>query len=113
MVDFYQDKGIGMLKLGCTLPNLAHFCLHKSAIAQFYPVTESDKEFLEKISEDMVVGSTIVFTRKAVVAETFIRDSTNRFKSIVGNDAGLSSFLYVSSNAIWSLHEMGTSFGIK
>ena len=27
MIDFYHDKDIDMLKLGCTLPNLANICL--------------------------------------------------------------------------------------
>ena len=35
----------------------------------------------------MVGGSSIVFTRKAVVNETFIRKSSNLRKSIVGIDA--------------------------
>ena len=35
----------------------------------------------------MVGGPSIVFTRKAVVDETFIRDSGNICKSIVGIDA--------------------------
>ena len=35
----------------------------------------------------MTGGPSIVFTRKAVVDETFIRDSSNIFKSIVGIDA--------------------------
>ena len=30
MIQFYHNKGIDMLKLGCTLPNLANICLHKS-----------------------------------------------------------------------------------
>ena len=29
MIAFYHDKDSGMLKLGCTKPNLANFCLHK------------------------------------------------------------------------------------
>ena len=29
VVDFYHNKGIDMLKLGYTLPNLANTCLHK------------------------------------------------------------------------------------
>ena len=40
-----------------------------------------------EIREDMVGGPSIVFTRKAVVDETFIRKSTNLCKSIVGIDA--------------------------
>ena len=87
MIEFYHNKGIDMLKLGCTLPNLAKICLHKSTDSKFYPFTESDKDLLEKIREDMVGGPSIVFTRKAVVDETFIRKSSNLCKSIVGIDA--------------------------
>ena len=42
---------------------------------------------LEKLREDMVGGPSIVFTRKAVVDEAFIRKSSNLCKSIVGFDA--------------------------
>ena len=42
IIDFYQNKGIDMLKRGCTLPNLANICLHKSTDSKFYPFTESD-----------------------------------------------------------------------
>ena len=87
MVAFCHNKGIDMLKLGCTIPNLANICLHKSTSAKFYPFTESDKDLLQKIREDMVGGPSIVFTLKAVVDETFIRDSGTICKSIVGIDA--------------------------
>ena len=43
MVAFYHKKGIDMLKLGCTLPNLANICLHISISAKLYPFTETDK----------------------------------------------------------------------
>ena len=46
MIDFYHDKDIDMLKLGCTLPNLANICLHKSTNAKFYPFTEGEKDLL-------------------------------------------------------------------
>ena len=94
MFAFHHKKGIDMLKLGCTLPNLANICLHKSTRAKFYPFTETDKDLLQKIREDMVGGPSIVFTRKAVVDETFIRKSENICKSIVGID---SSQLYPHS----------------
>ena len=77
------------MKLGCTLPNLANICVHKSTDAKFYPLTEGDKDLLEKTREDVVGGPSIVFTRKAVVNETFIRKSANICKSIVGIDARL------------------------
>ena len=73
-----------MLKLGCTLPISANIRLHKSTVSKFQPFSESDKDLLEKIREDMVGGPSIVLTRKAVVHETFIRKSTNLCKSFVG-----------------------------
>ena len=94
MIAFHHDKDIDMLRLGCTLPNLANICLHKPTDAKFYRFTEGDKDFLEKIREDVVGGPSIVFTPKAVVNEIFIRKSTNLCKSIVGIDA---SQLYLYS----------------
>ena len=79
MIGFYHDKDIDMLKLGSTL--------HKSTDAKFYPSTEGEIDLLEKIREDVVGGPSIVFTRKAIVDETFIGKSTNICKSIVGIDA--------------------------
>ena len=73
--------------MGCLLHNLANSCLHKSTDSTFYPFTESDKDLLENIREDMVGDPSIVFTGKAVVDETFIRKSTNLCKSIVSIDA--------------------------
>ena len=87
MIEFYHQNEIDMLKLGCTLPKLANICLHKSTDSKFYPFTESDKDLLEKIREDMVGGLSIVLTRNAVVDETFIRKSTNLCESIVAIDA--------------------------
>ena len=87
MIEFYHIKRIDMPKLGSTLPKLANICLHKSTDSKFYPFAESDKDLLERIREDMVGGPSIVFTRKAVVDETFIRKSSNLCKSIVGIDA--------------------------
>ena len=87
MIQFYRNKGIDMLKLGCTLRNLANICLHKSTIYKFYTFCENDKDLCEKIGEDMTGGPSIVFTRKAVVDGTFIRNSSIVCKSIVGIDA--------------------------
>ena len=87
MIEFYHNKGIVMLKLGCTLLILANICLHKSTDSKFYPSTGSDKELLEKIRKDMVGVPSIVFTRKALVDESFIRKSSNLCKSNVGIDA--------------------------
>ena len=86
-IEIYHNKGIDMLKLGCTLPNLANICLHKSTDSKLYPFTETDKDLLEKIREDMVGGPSSVFTRKALVDVSFKRKSSNLCKSIVGIDA--------------------------
>ena len=49
LIVFYHDKDNDMLELGCTLPNLANICLHKSTDAKLYAFTEGDKDLLEKI----------------------------------------------------------------
>ena len=87
MIAFYHDKDMDMLKLGCTLPNLANICLHKSTDAKFYPFTEGDKDLSESVREDVVGGPFNVFTRRAVVDQIFVRKSANICKSIVGVDA--------------------------
>ena len=87
MIQFYHNKGIDKLKFGCTLPNLANICLNKSTTYKFYPFGASDKDLCERIREDVTGGPSIVFTRKAVVDETYIRNSSNVCKSIVGIDA--------------------------
>ena len=87
MMKFYHDQKNDMLKLGCTLPNLANICLHKSMDRKFYPFIEADKDLHEKIRSEMTGGLSIVFTRKAVVDKTFIRRSNNVCKAILGIDA--------------------------
>ena len=86
-VEPYHNKGIGMLKLGCTLPDWSNICLHKSTDSKFHLFAESAKNLLQKIREDMVGRPSIVFTRKAVVDESFIRKSSKLCKSKVGIDA--------------------------
>ena len=87
MIEFRQSKRINMLKLGCTLPDLANICLSSSTNVKSYPLPEGDKDLLEKIREDMVGGPSIVFTRKTVVGQTPIRSSPNTCISVVGIDA--------------------------
>ena len=67
MMEFYHNKGIDMLKLVCTLPNLANIYLHKSTNHKFFPFVEADKDLHDKIRDDMTGDPSIVFTRKAVV----------------------------------------------
>ena len=94
MIVFYHDKAIDVLKLGCSVPNVANICLFKSTDAKIYSVTEGNKDFLEQNREDIFGFLYIVFTQKAGVDETLIRKSANLCKSIVGIDA---SQLYLHS----------------
>ena len=84
MKKFYHDQKIDMLKLGCTLLNLAKICLHKSTERNFYHFIEADKDLHEKTRSEMTGGPSIVFTRKANADKTFIRRSNNICKAIVG-----------------------------
>ena len=65
MMEFYHIKGVYMLKLGCTIPNLANICLRKSTNSKFYPFVEADKDLHDKIREDMTAGPSFVFARKS------------------------------------------------
>ena len=87
MIAFYHDKDIDMLKPGCTLTNVTKTWLHKSTDLNFYPFKEGDEDLLEKIRGNLVGTPSVVFTRKAVVDEIFIRSSTELFKSFAGIDA--------------------------
>ena len=87
MIVFYHDKNTDMLKLGCTLPNLDNISLHKSTEAKFYLLTEGDENLLEESREDLVGGPSIIFRRKSILEETFVRKSATLCKSIVGIDA--------------------------
>ena len=87
LIEFYHSNGFDVIKHGCTLPNLANVCLHKSTDSKFCPFTESDKDLLEKIRQYMVGGPSTAFRSKAVVGETFIRKSSYLCKSIAGIDA--------------------------
>ena len=49
MIASYHDKDIDILKLGCTLPNLANICSHKSSDAKFYAFSERIKDLFERI----------------------------------------------------------------
>ena len=49
VIAHYHDKHIDKLKLGCTLLNVANFCLSKSTDANFYRFTEGDEDLLEKV----------------------------------------------------------------
>ena len=63
LIEFYHQKEIDKLCLGCTSRNLADICLHKLTDSNFYPSTESDKDLLEKIREGNVGGLSFFYTQ--------------------------------------------------
>ena len=87
MMKFYHDRGIDMLKLGCTLPNLANRILHSSTNFKFFPFIESDRQYDDYIRKWLTGGPSIIFTRYAKVGDTKIKNSSNVCKAIVGIDA--------------------------
>ena len=107
MIDFYHQKEIDMLTLGCTLPNLANICLHKTTDSKFYPFTESYKDFLEKNREDMVGGPPLSIHAKLWLTKLF--PQINEFVQINCRHRRKPtlSLFDVSTNAYWILYKMG------
>ena len=56
MIEFYYNKDIDKLKLGCTIPQLANICLHSSAKAIFIHSQKATKtcfqNFVKKKMEE-------------------------------------------------------------
>ena len=69
-------------------------------IANFSPVTESDKDLLEKLREHLIKWYVIVFKREAVVDETFIRKCHKHVQPPVRVDA-VQFFSYSPWQAIY------------
>ena len=84
---FYHNKNIDTLKLGCTLPNLANNCLHKSTDVNSYQFTESDKDLLKKNREGDVGGPSIVFTQKQLLMKLLFDNQKNFCRSFLRIDA--------------------------
>ena len=66
-----------MLNLGCTLPNLANICLHKSADTKTYPSTEADTDLTEKIENmSIVVHLSFLHAKQLVMKFLFENQQT-------------------------------------
>ena len=73
VIEAYHDKRIDVLKLGCKTPILTIICVHKSTDYKMYSLFPSDSELATKVREYMTSDPSIVFTRKAVANNMFIR----------------------------------------
>ena len=58
-----HNKILDILKLGCTLPNLANIFLHESITANFYSSKQRDQNLLDKIREPLVGGPSLFFPK--------------------------------------------------
>ena len=85
-MQFYHQKGIDLLKLGFTIPNLANHILHSSTSLKFFPFNQ-DECLDDYIREWLTGGPSIFLTRYAKVASSRIKNSSNMCKTIVGIDA--------------------------
>ena len=86
-MQFYLKKGIDMLKLGSTLPNLANCFLHSSTSLKFFPFNQEDKSFDDYKSEWLTGGPSIIFSRFSKVGSWRMKNSCNMCKTTVGIDA--------------------------
>ena len=102
MIDIYHQKEIDMLKLGCTSPNLANICLHKSTDSKFYPFTEIDKDLLEKFVKIWLVVSPLFLHARLWLTKLL---SANQRICRHRRKRTLSLF-DVSTNAYWIVYKM-------
>ena len=85
MIDFYHDKDIDKLKLGCTSPNLANIGLHKSTDARICPFTDGDKDLLEKKFERMLLVVHLSFFHgKQLLMKLFIENQQTYENLLLG-----------------------------
>ena len=62
MTQFYHQKGIDMLKVGFSWPNLANRILHLSTSVKSFPFNQEDKSFDDFIPK-LLTGSPSIFSQ--------------------------------------------------
>ena len=78
VIDLYHDKDIGMLKLGCIMPNLAKICFPKSTAANFYPFVEGWRNF-----EKMLLLIHLSFLHKNQFTMTIIFENQQTYANLL------------------------------
>ena len=73
-----------MLNLGCTLPNLANICLHKSTEASFYSVTEGDIPFWKKFEKMLLVVYLSFLHGKQLLMKLFFENQQTYANPLLG-----------------------------
>ena len=82
MIAFYHDKDIDMLKLGCTLPNLANTCPHKFTDAKYYSFKDGDEELFKEI-EKTSLGFHILFLHARQLLMKLLSESLQTYAKLL------------------------------
>ncbi|MES9902395.1 MAG: hypothetical protein ABW168_06885 [Sedimenticola sp.] len=86
---FYFDKGIDVFKTAISVPGIARQMLFKTAEesgAEFSLMDQGNEKLYQTIKQNIVGGTSIIFTRYAKAGETLIRGG-KLCKKVVGYDA--------------------------
>ena len=86
MIDFQHDKGMEVLKVDSTLPNLVNFCLHKFTYAKIYPFTAGDEDLFEKFKKTSLLVHLSFLHAKQLLMKLLSESLQTYIKSIVRID---------------------------
>jgi len=87
---FYRDKQIDIFKTTISVPGIARQMVFKSAKderAYFSLIDKQNADLYYSLLESLTGGPSIIFTRKAVANETFVRQGQQPVKKVIGLDA--------------------------
>ena len=111
MIAFYHDKDIDMLKLDCTLANLANLCQLKSTDAKFYHFTEGDIDLLEKIEKTSLVAHLSFLHAKQLLMKLLFESLQTYSNLLLGlMPANYITTRCVSTHPYRSLYALGFGF---
>ena len=107
-IAFYHVKVIDILKLGCTLPNLANICLYKSSDAKFCPFT-GDKTFWRKF-EKMLLVVHLSFSQAKQILMKLLSESLQTNANLLLGLMPANYIPTVSTHAYRPLYALGFRF---
>ena len=87
---FYRDNDIDIFKTTISVPGIARQMVFKSAKdegAYFSLIDKKNADLYYSLLESLTGGPSIIFTRKAIANETFIRNGNKPVRKVIGLDA--------------------------
>ena len=89
--EFYFSKGVDVFKVAISAPGIARSMIFESAAkvgAQFALMDQKNKDLFFTMKQNLTGGPSIIFNRKHLVGQTFLRNNTNKpCGRIIGFDA--------------------------